>query len=199
MQKRELLAAQGLVQAELVLKNARFINVFTERIEHGDIAVCSGKIVGIGQYEGVTEVDCTGKYVSPGFLDGHIHLESSMMKPVEFAKAVLQHGTTAVITDPHEIANVCGVDGIRYMLEASKDLPLDVYVALPSCVPATDMDENGFELNAEVLKQFYSDERVLGLAEVMDYMGLINGNDDLHMKIADASDNHKRVDGHAPG
>lgn len=199
MQKRELLAAQGLVQAELVLKNARFINVFTERIEHGDIAVSNGKIVGIGQYEGATEVDCTGKYVSPGFLDGHIHLESSMMKPVEFAKAVLQHGTTAVITDPHEIANVCGVDGIRYMLEASKDLPLDVYVALPSCVPATDMDENGFELNAEVLKQFYSDERVLGLAEVMDYMGLINGNDDLHMKIADASDNHKRVDGHAPG
>lgn len=196
---KELSAARGIDKAELVLKNANIVNVFTETVNRGDIAVTDGLIVGIGEYHGVTEIDCTGKYAVPGFIDGHIHLESSMLKPVEFAKAVLPHGTTAVITDPHEIANVCGTDGIRYMMEASKGLPLDVYFALPSCVPSTPFDENGERLSAKDLEYFYQQERVVGLAEVMDYIGTVCGDCDIHDKINYARQHNKAVDGHAPG
>ncbi len=191
--------ARGNEKAELVLKNAGIINVFTEAVEVADIAICMGRIVGIGEYYGEAELDCSGKYVAPGFLDGHIHLESSMMKPVEFAKAVLPHGTTAVITDPHEITNVCGVDGIEYMLRATHGLPLDVYFALPSCVPATSFDENGCVLRAEDLERFYQHERVIGLAEVMDYIGTIQGDYEILHKITHAKLYNKIVDGHAPG
>jgi adenine deaminase len=155
-------------KAELVFKNAEIINVFTETLEHADVAVSNGVIVGIGEYEGEMELDCSGKYIAPGFIDGHIHIESSMMRPSEFARTVLAHGTTTVIIDPHEISNVCGIDGLKYMLEASKGLPLEVYLTLPSCVPATSIDENGCFLQAEDLINFYSEERVVGLAEVMD-------------------------------
>ena len=197
--EKELSVARGIEKAELVLKNADIINVFTESIVHADVAICNGIIAGIGDYEGVEVIDCSGKYVAPGFIDGHIHLESSMLKPVEFAKAVLPHGTTSVITDPHEIANVCGLEGIEYMLEASDGLPLDIYFLLPSCVPATPFDESGCILKAGDLEYLYQQEKVLGLAEVMDYYGTIHGDKEIHQKIKDAKSHHKIIDGHAPG
>lgn len=196
---KELSVARGKEKAELVLKNASIVNVFTEAIEVADVAICNGRIAGIGVYEGETELNCSGKYVAPGFLDGHIHLESSMMKPVEFAKAVLPHGTTAVITDPHEITNVCGVSGMEYMLRATKGLPLDVYFTVPSCVPSTSFDENGCELRAADMEDFYHHERVIGLAEVMDYYGTIMGDPEILQKITGAKHHGKIVDGHAPG
>lgn len=199
MFKKELSVARGAEKAELVLKNADYINVFTEKLEHGDIAICNGYIVGIGEYEGEEEMDCTGQFIAPGFMDGHIHLESSMLRPIEFAKAVVPHGTTTVITDPHEIANVSGMEGIEYMMEASVGLPLDVYFVLPSCVPATAYDENGYTLLARDLKPLYKNKRVLGLAEVMDYYETIRGASDILQKIEDAKAYHKIVDGHAPG
>jgi len=129
--------AAGRKKADLVLKNATYVNVFCNQLSRGDIAVASGLIAGMGEhYEGEIEVDMSGKLVLPGFVDAHIHLESSLVSPKEFAKAVLPHGTTTVITDPHEIANVMGTDGIEYMLQATEDLPLDVRFMLPSCVPA---------------------------------------------------------------
>lgn len=199
MLNEELSVARGVKKAELVLKNADIINVFTEQVEHADIAIFNGRIVGIGDYQGDEEIDCTGKFASPGFIDGHIHLESSMMKPVEFSKAVLPHGTTSVVTDPHEIANVCGLDGIEYMMEASEGLPLDIYYVLPSCVPATIFDESGCVLLAKDLKNLYQNDRVLGLAEVMDYFGTLHGEKELIQKIKDAKSQGKIVDGHAPG
>ncbi len=199
MHVKELAVARGTQKAELVLNNASIINVFTESIEQGDIAICEGRIVGIGQYEGEEELDCTGKYVAPGFIDGHIHLESSMLKPVEFVRSVIPHGTTAVITDPHEIANVSGLEGIEYMLEASEGLPLDIYFVLPSCVPATAFDESGSILLAKDIEGFYKNKKVVGLAEVMDFYETIRGASDILKKIEDAKSANKVVDGHAPG
>ncbi len=199
MHRKELAVARGIQKAELVLKNAKIINVFTEKVEYGDIAVCGDTIVGIGEYDGESELDCSGLFVAPGFMDGHIHLESSMMKPAEFARAVLPHGTTAVITDPHEIANVSGMDGIEYMLAASEGLPLDVFFALPSCVPATAYDENGDTLLAGDLEPLYRNKRIVGLAEVMDYYETVRGATDILQKIKDAKTAGKVVDGHAPG
>lgn len=129
--------ALGHEKADLVLKNASYVNVFSGEISNGDIAVSDGIIAGIGEYEGKTEIDVSGKIVTPGFIDAHIHLESALIKPAEFAKAVVAHGTTTVVVDPHEIANVMGCDGIQYMLEATENLPTDVLFMLPSCVPAT--------------------------------------------------------------
>ena len=199
MHRKELAVASGIQKAELVLKNAKIINVFTEKVECGDIAVCGDTIVGIGEYDGESELDCSGLFVAPGFIDGHIHLESSMMKPAEFARAVLPHGTTAVITDPHEIANVSGMDGIEYMLAASEGLLLDVFFTLPSCVPATAYDENGYTLLAGDLEPLYKNKRIVGLAEVMDYYETIRGATDILQKIKDAKTAGKVVDGHAPG
>jgi adenine deaminase len=199
MQVKELEVARGTQKAELVLKNASIINVFTEAIEQGDVAICAGRVVGIGQYEGEEEIDCTGKYVAPGFIDGHIHLESSMLRPFEFAKSVIPHGTTAVITDPHEIANVSGLEGIDYMLEATEGLPLDIYFVLPSCVPATAFDENGGILLAKDIEGYYRNKKVVGLAEVMDFYETIRGASDILKKIEDARTANKIVDGHAPG
>ncbi len=199
MHVKELAVARGIQKAELVLKNASIINVFTETIEQGDVAICEGRIVGVGQYEGEEELDCTGKYVAPGFIDGHIHLESSMLKPVEFVRSVIPHGTTAVITDPHEIANVSGLEGIEYMLEASEGLPLDIYFVLPSCVPATAFDESGSILLAKDIEGFYKNKKVVGLAEVMDFYETIRGASDILKKIEDAKAANKVVDGHAPG
>ena len=155
-------------------------------------------IAGIGSYHGSEEVDVSGKFVCPGFIDAHIHLESSMVSPAEFARAVVRHGTTTIITDPHEIANVMGIDGIRYMLEATEDLPVDVHFMLPSCVPATPMDESGCSLDYLAIDPLYEHPRVLGLAEMMNYVGVINGDPEVVSKILASQAHHKKIDGHAP-
>lgn len=199
MIKRRILAGAGKEKADLVLKNAAIVNVFTEELEQGDVAVCDGMIVGIGSYEGIREVDCSGKYIVPGLIDGHIHLESSMMQPAGFVRAVLPHGTTALVTDPHEIANVCGREGIDYMYKATREMPLDVYFGLPSCVPAAPLDESGACLEAEDLWTYYQERRVVGLAEMMNYVGTIAADEQIIKKIADADKYGKVIDGHAPG
>ena len=140
-----------------------------ENFLEGDIAIVDGVIAGIGSYEGNEIIDVKGKFIVPGFIDGHVHIESSMLTPTEFSKVVLQHGVTTVITDPHEIGNVAGTDGIQYMLEDAKQLPLDIFVMLPSCVPTTPFETNGARLDAEQLQPFLSNPEVLGLAEVMDF------------------------------
>ena len=196
--QRIIAAAAGREPADLVLKNATFVNVFSNELSTMDIAVAEGLIVGMGSYQGRSEVDCTGKIVLPGFLDAHIHLESSLVSPTEFVKAVLPHGTTTVVTDPHEIANVMDTDGIEYMLQATEDLPVDVRFMLPSCVPATPLDESGAILDYRAIDSFYDHPRVQGLAEMMNFVGAINGDEQTVEKIVAAQAHHKKIDGHAP-
>lgn len=196
--QRIIAAAAGREPADLVLKNATFVNVFSNELSTMDIAVAEGLIVGMGSYQGRSEVDCTGKIVLPGFLDAHIHLESSLVSPTEFVKAVLPHGTTTVVTDPHEIANVMGTDGIEYMLQATEDLPVDVRFMLPSCVPATPLDESGANLDYRAIDSFYDHPRVQGLAEMMNFVGIINGDSQVVEKIVASQAHHKKIDGHAP-
>ena len=196
--REQVAAATGSKKAELVLKNAQIVNVFTQSVETGDIAIEGGYIVGIGNYEGITEKDLGGAYVCPGFLDGHIHIESSMTSPGEFERAVVPHGTIAVITDPHEIANVAGTAGVRFMMQSAQKLDLDVYFMLPSCVPATDLDESGAELLARDLEPFYADEKVLGLAEMMNAFGVTHGDKGCFEKLVQARSLKKAIDGHAP-
>lgn len=196
--QRIIAAAAGREPADLVLKNATFVNVFSNELSTMDIAVAEGLIVGMGSYQGRSEVDCTDKIVLPGFLDAHIHLESSLVSPTEFVKAVLPHGTTTVVTDPHEIANVMGTDGIEYMLQATEDLPVDVRFMLPSCVPATPLDESGAILDYRAIDSFYDHPRVQGLAEMMNFVGAINGDEQTVEKIVAAQAHHKKIDGHAP-
>ena len=196
--ERRLAAARGDSPAELVLKNARIVNVFSGEVQQGDVAVFDGVIVGVGRYTGVQEVELDGRYVCPGLIDGHIHIESSMLCPAAFARAVLPHGTTAVITDPHEIANVAGTQGLEFMLEASRDLPLSVYCMLPSCVPATPLDESGAELDAGALASYYGRPQVLGLAELMDFYGTAGGREEILDKILGCQAAGGLLDGHAP-
>lgn len=199
LKKRRIInAAAGREKADLVLKSATYVNVFSNELCTADIAVAEGLIVGMGAYSGVREVDCTGRIVLPGFLDAHIHLESSLVSPTEFVKAVLPHGTTTVITDPHEIANVMGTDGIEYMLQATEGLPVDVRFMLPSCVPATPLDESGAILDYRAIDSFYDHPRVQGLAEMMNFVGIIAGDDQPVEKIVAAQAHHKKIDGHAP-
>lgn len=196
---RVIEVAAGREEADLVLKNASYVNVFSNQICRGDIAVAEGLIVGLGEYSGEAEIDMAGKIVLPGFIDAHIHLESAMVTPKEFAKAVLPHGTTTVITDPHEIANVMGADGVEYMLQATEGLPVDVQFMLPSCVPATPMDESGAVLDYRAIDSFYDHPRVQGLAEMMNYPGVIGADPQVIEKIVAAQAHHKKIDGHAPG
>lgn len=191
--------ATGRKKADLVLKNATYVNVFSNELCRGDIAVAKGQIVGMGDYDGIEEFDASGKIVCPGFIDAHIHIESSLAIPCEFAKAVIPHGTTAVITDPHEITNVMGTDGIDYMLQATEGLPIDVMFMLPSCVPATPMDESGANLDYRAIDSFYDHGRVIGLAEMMNFVGVIGADNEPVSKIVAAQAHHKRIDGHAPG
>ena len=197
--QRMVRVAMGEEKADLVLKNADYVNVFSDEICHGDIAVAEGLVVGMGEYSGLTEVDVSGKIVAPGFIDAHIHLESSLVSPASFARAVIPHGTTTVITDPHEIANVCGVGGIDYMMAASDGLPVDVHFMLPSCVPAMPFDENGERLTWRDINAYFDHPRVLGLAEMMNYPGVIHGERSTIEKIVVSQAHHKKIDGHAPG
>ena len=184
-----------------LLKNGTVVNVFTGELEKANVLIENEKILGVGEYsneEADVVRDVSGSYICPGFIDGHIHIESSMMTPAEFAKAAVPHGTTTLIADPHEIANVCGTKGIQYMLEASEGLPLTVYIMLPSCVPATPFEEAGAFLLAEDLELFYQHPRVLGLGEMMNYPGVLAGNEEVLKKIESARTKGKTVNGHAP-
>lgn len=191
--------ARGLEKADLVIKNANIVNVLSEEIHKGDIAICDGVIAGIGEnYLGEKEIDINGAYVTPSFIDGHVHLESTMMLPKEFAKTVLPAGTTTVIIDPHEISNVLGLHGISFMHEAVKDLPMNVYTMLPSCVPATPFETSGFDLNSYDLSLLIDKPWVLGIAEMMNFPGVLNLDKNVMAKLELAKSRGKRIDGHAP-
>ena len=191
--------ARGLEKADLVIKNANIVNVLSEEIYKGDIAIVDGIIAGIGEnYSGEKEIDVNGAFVSPSFIDGHVHLESAMMLPKEFASVVLPAGTTTVIIDPHEISNVLGLHGISFMHEAVKNLPMDVYTMLPSCVPATPFETSGFDLNSYDLSLLIDKPWVLGLAEMMNFPGVLNLDNNVMAKLELAKSKEKRIDGHAP-
>ena len=191
--------ARGLEKADLVIKNANIVNVLSEEIYKGDIAIVDGVIAGIGEnYSGEKEIDVNGAFVSPSFIDGHVHLESAMMLPKEFASVVLPAGTTTVIIDPHEISNVLGLHGISFMHEAVKNLPMDVYTMLPSCVPATPFETSGFDLNSYDLSLLIDKPWVLGLAEMMNFPGVLNLDNNVMAKLELSKSKEKRIDGHAP-
>ena len=184
-----------------LFKNGKVLNVFTDTFNIADVLVENSKIIGVGNYADTDAdevIDVSGKYLVPAFIDGHIHIESTMLTPTELAKICIPCGTGTIIADPHEIANVCGLDGIRYMIEASEGLPLNVYFNLPSCVPATPFDESGATLDADSLKEFYGNKRVLGLAEMMNYPGIVYGDPAVTQKVTDALSAGCIVDGHAP-
>ena len=188
--------ARGEGKADLLLRNARVVNVFSHEIMETDVAIAGDRIVGLGDYQAGQTIDLKGLYVCPGFIDGHVHIESSMVPPPEFAKAVVPRGTTSVVTDPHEIANVLGIEGIRYMLAASEGLPLTVFVMAPSCVPATHLETSGAELLWYHLIELLKHPRVLGLAEMMNFPGMLSGVPEVLDKIR-AFAGHP-LDGHSP-
>jgi adenine deaminase len=194
--KKLIDVASGRVKADTVIKNANVVNVFSNEIIRGDVAIVDGLIAGVGNYEGEVEIDADGRYVAPGLIDGHVHIESSMVSPGKFAETIVPRGTTTIIADPHEIANVRGLDGIRYILDASRDISLDVYIMMPSCVPATPFENSGAVLGASDLASFKDEERVLGLGELMDFYGTIAGKDDIVDKLV--AFEGKIIDGHGP-
>lgn len=182
--------------AAIVIKNANIVNVFTEEIYTGDVAIRDGVILGVGSYSGKTEIDAKGAFLTPGLIDAHVHIESSMAHPSRFANTVLEKGTTSIIADAHEIANVCGTDGIQYMLDQTEWLPLSVFMMIPSCVPATAFETGGAKLTAKDMEQFKAHPRVLGLGEVMDYNAVIHAEGEMLDKIELFRD--RPIDGHAP-
>ncbi|KAB3531647.1 adenine deaminase [Alkaliphilus pronyensis] len=196
MIKRRIDVAAGREKAQLVLKNSKVVNVFSHEIIEGDVAIDNGFIVGIGSYEGVDEYDVKGKYLAPGLIDAHVHIESSMVTPGQFARAIVPRGTTTIIADPHEIANVCGINGIEFILKASEGLPLNVFIMLPSCVPATSFENAGAVLEAKELAKLIDNDRILGLGELMDYPEVVSANNKILDKIITAGD--KMIDGHGP-
>ncbi|UCC83352.1 MAG: adenine deaminase [Gemmatimonadota bacterium] len=189
--------ARGDAPADLVLRNARLVNVRSGEIHDAEVAIYGGRIAGFGEYEAAETIDLKGAYVCPGLIDAHVHIESSMVSVPEFARAIVPRGTTAVVTDPHEIANVLGVPGIRYMLASAERLPLHVFVMASSCVPATHMETAGAKLDAADLEGLFEHPRVIGLAEVMNFPGVFLGAPEVLAKIEAAGD--RPVDGHAPG
>ena len=192
-------AARGEKEADILLTNVRIIDVFSGEIVDGDIAIASGYIVGFGSYPAKRIVDMENRFVSPGFIDAHVHIESSMTCITEFARAIIPFGTTTVFADPHEIANVLGADGINYMLQSSMQQPMNIYFTLSSCVPATDMETSGAKLGADDLSPFMGNDRIVALAEMMNYPGVIHRNPEVLRKIELAKAHGKPVDGHAPG
>ena len=187
---------------DLVLKNINYLDIKSHSFIKGDIAIKDGYIKEVSKnLTGTIEKDCTNKYLVPGFIDSHIHLESSIINPVDFAKMVSLHGTTAVVTDPHEITNVCGKNGVKWIIEKTKNLPIDVYIMIPSCVPATPFDESAYTLDSKQVEECFDldKQRILGLAEMMNYPGVINNDEEVLKKIKITKDKNLRVDGHAPG
>jgi adenine deaminase len=192
-------AARGEKPVDVLLTNGRVVNVFTAEIEQQSIAVSNGIIVGFGRYKAKEILDLKKRFVAPGFIDSHVHIESAMTCVSEFARAVVVHGTTTVAADPHEIANVLGAEGITYMLQSAEEQPINIYFTLPSCVPATDMETAGARLSAEDLAPFFDHERIVALAEMMNYPGVVFGDPEVLAKITTAREHRKPVDGHAPG
>ncbi|MGL6174600.1 MAG: adenine deaminase [Cellulosilyticaceae bacterium] len=186
-----------LTKADKVLKNASIINVFSKEIIKGDIAICADKIVGIGNYQGIEEIDLSGKYIAPGFIDSHVHMESTMVSPREFAGVVMPFGTTTIIADPHEIANVAGLKGIEYMIKEGEESCINIFYMLPSCVPCSDMETSGAILDANELQKMMNHPNVLGLGEMMNYPGVILGDPNVLDKLEISRG--KVIDGHAPG
>jgi adenine deaminase len=195
--EKRIRIARGEEPAELVLRNARLVNVFSGEVHPADVAIAEGYIVGIGPYAGREEIDLEGRFLCPGFIDGHVHLESAMVHPAEFARAVVPRGTTTVIADPHEIANVLGLEGVHYLLEETARLPLNVYLMAPSCVPASPLETAGAEITASDIAVLLKEERVLGLAEVMNFPGVLDRVPEVLQKLRAAAG--RPVDGHAPG
>jgi adenine deaminase len=192
--------AQHPEEADIIIQNGRIVDVFSLETFDADIAIKDGYIVGIGTYkEGKKIIDAAGKYVMPGFIDGHIHIESTMVTPSEFSRALLRHGVTTVVTDPHEIANVAGTEGIQYMLDDAENVEIDIMMKLPSCVPATPFEQNGATLTADDLRPFFKCNNVIGLAEVMDYPAVLSADDGMLDKIMMTIDHNMTVDGHAAG
>lgn len=197
--RRQIFAAAGRERADLVVKNCRIVNVFTGTIEPGEIAVAEGVVVGTDTgYEGRETIDAEGRFAAPGFIDAHIHIESTCLSPEQVGRILVPHGTATVISDPHEIANVCGLDGIRYMLEATGRTKLDILYAMPSCVPATPFEDAGAKLDAEDMEELLADRRIFGLGEFMNMPGVIRAEDSVLDKLLLARRMGKLVDGHAP-
>jgi len=195
--KNRILAARREIPADLVLKKGRVVNVFSGKIQECDVAVCGGFIVGLGSdYHGREEIDTEDKWIIPGLIDGHMHIESSMLLPSRLAVALLTHGTTTIVSDPHEIGNVMGLEGIRFMLRDSELVPFDVFFMAPSCVPATHLETSGAQLGPSELAELKDEPRVLGLAEVMNFPGVLAGSREVLEKIAIFRD--KIIDGHCP-
>jgi adenine deaminase len=197
--KRRISVAAKREPADLVIKNGKIVDVFNLTTFEADVAIADGVIVAIGQYEGKTTIDASGQFICPGFIDGHVHIESAMTTPSEFAKVVLLHGVTTIIADPHEIGNVAGKDGIQYMIDHSRNIPLNIHYMLPSCVPATPFENAGAVLEAGDLAPFYNSDMVLGLGEVMDYPSVQHAQEGMIAKIADAIEREAAIDGHAAG
>ncbi|MBC2112071.1 adenine deaminase [Listeria innocua] len=192
--------SDGRAKADLVIKNGRIVNVFSGEIMEGDIAIKNGYIAGIGHFQDADQIiDAAGEFIVPGFIDAHVHVESAMVTPSEFARVLLPNGVTTIITDPHEIANVAGEKGIEFMLEDAKGAPLDMFVMLPSSVPATEGEHNGETLHAKHLHPLYKHEKVIGLAEVMDFPSVAKGSEDILTKIIEAKREGGRIDGHGAG
>ena len=195
----QIKGANKSIPCDLVIKNISIIDVFGQETFISDVGIKNGYIVGIGNYHGNEIIDGTGKYICPGLIDAHAHIESSLTTPAEYCKAALLHGVTSLIADPHEIANVLGLDGIKLMLKLSEGLPFNFFFMLPSCVPATSFENSGAILTSNDLSNLYSNAQVLGLAEVMDFPSVINCEEDMINKIYDAKNLNLRIDGHGAG
>jgi adenine deaminase len=198
MLEKYIEVARGDKKADLVLKNANYVDVFTGKVSRADIAVVGEKIVGIGEYEGVKEIDCSRFTVLPGYIDGHVHIESSQLSPEEFASLIVPRGTTTIIADPHEITNVCGMNGCEYIAQASKSVPLDIKIQLPSCVPATPFETSGAILAGKDIEKNITNDYIFGLGEFMNYPGVISADKDVIKKLEAAHKAGKVIDGHAP-
>lgn len=196
--KKLIQVADGQIKADTVIKNCKIINVFTGSITEGDIAICDDQIAGIGQYDGEIEVDGTGKFAAPGFIDSHIHIESSYVSPEELGRLVVPHGTSTIIADPHEIVNVCGIRGLDYMMNAAQNTALDIKYMLPSCVPSTPFENAGAVINAPEMEEPITRDNILGLGEFMNYPGIINADDTVLEKLLLAKSEGKLIDGHCP-
>lgn len=190
--------ASGREKAELVIKNCKVVDVYNGKIINGDIAISDNLIVGVGKYNGDSEIDGNGQYAIPGLIDSHIHIESSCVSPEELGRLIVPHGTTTIIADPHEIANVCGINGINYMINASKKTALDIKIMIPSCVPATSFENSGGIIDSNDMINLFNKEGILGLGEFMNFPGVINGSDEVLNKIEVANNLNKIIDGHSP-